>query len=146
MSKSRHSSHPHKLAKEVSRFRECVAMDFLEFTIGDKKFHAHAFVDYHTTVAYVTVTPSRSSKDAASNLLWFLNKTEEYVTGPTLVRLVHDRAKEYMSQYLSNCSVYLAFRCVSVRVREVVFVRSLAHLAATTRTLSFALSIYCRIV
>lgn len=104
-SKSKHSPHPPK-ERETTRFRENVAMDFLEFEINGKKFHAHAFVDYHTTVAYVKVTQNRTAVKSASNLLWFLNQTEAYVTGSTLVRLVHDRAKEFMARYFKNVAVY----------------------------------------
>ena len=43
------SPHPQRDASEVTRYREKVGMDFLEFTINGKKFHGLGFVDYKTT-------------------------------------------------------------------------------------------------
>ena len=105
--KSRHSSHPAESTESFSRFRECVAMDFLEFTIDEVKFHVHVFVDYYSTAGFGKTVRSRSGPQTASNLLWFLNLTEMYVnSGKTLVRLKHDRAREFLSRHFSKVAVY----------------------------------------
>ena len=107
--KSRHSSHPNKSSETFSRFRECVAMDFLEFTVDGVKFHVHVFIDYYSTAAFGQVVKSRSAKQSGANLLWFLNKTEMYVTSAiTAMRLKHDRAREYLAKYFGNVAVYSA--------------------------------------
>jgi len=79
-------------------------MDFLEFTINGKKMHAHAFVDYFSTHAYVVVVKSRST--AHQNVLQYLNHTEEWCTGDTTMRCCHDRAKEYMAKRMANVAIY----------------------------------------
>ena len=71
--KSRHSSHP-TTDVEYTHFRECVAMDFLEFNVNGVKFHLQAFVDCKTSHAMGRVTSRRST--APDNLLWYLNKTD----------------------------------------------------------------------
>ena len=103
--KSRSSSHPSKPFKEATRFRELVGMDFLEFEVNGKKFHGQGFICCFSTHGAMYCTPKRS--DAAAGLLKYLNATEQYVSsGATLVRLKHDRAKEFLSEKFKSVCVY----------------------------------------
>ena len=63
--KMRASSHPPREDNGATRFRQVVAMDFLEFSVNGRKFHAHAFLDYHSTHAIAIVTRSRSTQATA---------------------------------------------------------------------------------
>ena len=82
-------------------------MDFLEFTINGVKFHVHAFIDSKTTSAYAKVVKTRSAVQCGANLLWFLNKTEMFVeNGKTLVRLKHDRAREFLAKFFKKVAIY----------------------------------------
>ena len=70
------------------------------------------------------VTKQRTAQQSANNLLWFLNKTEMYVdAGHTLVRLKHDRAREFLAQHFKSVAIYsevvqfATFRPVSTVVR-----------------------------
>ena len=102
--KLRASSHPPREHLEITRFRQVVAMDFLEFTVHTQKMHVHAFVDYHTTHAYGVVVKSRAT--AHQNVMSYLNATEEYVKGETVMRCVHDRAREYLSKRMNTVAIY----------------------------------------
>uniref|UniRef100_A0A7S2E0K0 Integrase catalytic domain-containing protein n=1 Tax=Haptolina brevifila TaxID=156173 RepID=A0A7S2E0K0_9EUKA len=102
--KMRAPSHPAREHPEITAFRQVVAMDFLEFTINGKKMHVHAFIDYHSTHAFAVVVKSRST--AHQNVMQYLNSTEEYVQGSTVMRMQHDRAKEYLSNRMKGVTVY----------------------------------------
>ena len=67
-------------------------MDFLEFSVNGRKWHAQAVVDYHSTYAAAYVVRSRAS--APANVLQYLNQTDGYVTSAdTSVRCKHDCAR-----------------------------------------------------
>ena len=91
-------------------------MDFLEFDVNGEKFHVHAFIDYKTTAAFGKVVKTRSAAQSAANLLWFLNKTEMHVSGGiTLVRLKHDRAREFLANHFKTpvASVHAISECAT---------------------------------
>ena len=102
--KSKHSSHPQTGQVKATRFREYVAMDFLEFKINGVKFHAQAFIDYATSHAEVQVSRHRSS--AVRNLLWYLNKTDPYAEGVSVMYCQHDNATEFVSARMKDVTLY----------------------------------------
>ena len=102
--KLRASSHPPQGKVKTERFREYIAMDFLEFTIGGLKFHGQTFIDYHTGLADVRVTRRRS--DAPRGLLRFLNWTDPFSSGINYVYCRSDNAKEFLGKEMKDVQLY----------------------------------------
>ena len=93
--KMRGGSHPSSPTR-ASTFREVVSFDYLEFKIRGKKFHSLNFVDHKTTYGRCYVTDKRSN--AADFCLRFVNETDRFVCGSTVIECQHDNAMEFLSK------------------------------------------------